>query len=90
MNCMTQDQKQLSLKVVERDKTVYENIIVSVTSYNDKGKFDILPSHANFISLIKDKLEIIELGNLKKDIPLKDGVLKVEDNKVSVYLGVKF
>ncbi len=87
---MTQDQKQLSLKVVERDKTVYENIIVSVTSYNDKGKFDILPSHANFISLIKDKLEIIELGNLKKDIPLKDGVLKVEDNKVSVYLGVKF
>lgn len=87
---MTQDQKQLSLKVFERDKTLYENTVLSVTSYNDKGKFDILNEHANFISLVQGKLEIVETDKQKKTIPLKDGVLKVEDNKISVYLGVKF
>ncbi len=83
-------QKQLSLKVAERDKILFRGPIVSLTSYNDKGKFDVLPLHANFISLVNKQLEVRLPNGEEKIIPIKDGVLRVEDNDISVYLGVRF
>ena len=83
-------QKQLSLKVVQRDKTIFEGPIVSLSSYNDKGKFDILEMHANFISLVKDEILIRLENGEEKSIPIKDGVLKVENDRIAIYLGVKF
>lgn len=78
------------MKVVDRDKVLFEGDIVSLTSYNSKGKFDVLNHHTNFISLVEKKLEIVLSNGESKEIPLNDGVLKVESNIISVYLGVKF
>lgn len=81
--------KPLFLKIQSRDGDIYEGQVLSLSSKNDKGKFDILEQHANFISLINDVLVIRELNGQTKEIPVTNGVLKVEDGKVDVYSGVK-
>lgn len=81
------------LKVASREGVVYEGNVDSVTSYNEKGKFDILASHANFISLIKKGLTIRDSAVVSKEavkeISFNTALLRVRENKVEVYLGIE-
>jgi F-type H+-transporting ATPase subunit epsilon len=78
------------LKVSSREGVVYEGEVSSITSYNEKGKFDVLAEHANFISLITNGLEIIEANKKEvKNISLDNALIRVKDNNVEVYLGVE-
>ena len=79
----------ISLLIQSRDDILFEGLIQSMTSYNDTGKFDILPDHANFISLINKSITIRPLEGDIKEIPIDNGVLRVIDNKIEIYLGVK-
>ncbi|OGZ97484.1 MAG: hypothetical protein A3I44_06315 [Candidatus Sungbacteria bacterium RIFCSPLOWO2_02_FULL_51_17] len=78
------------LKVVVRDRegVLYEGVAQSVTSYNTTGEFDILPLHANFISIITGKIIIRSEGISARTIQLQTGILKVSENTVEVYLGI--
>jgi len=79
----------LHLTVHSRESVIFDGKIVSLTSYNDKGKFDITLNHANFISLVQKSL-IIELdGGGKREIRIDNGILRVVDNKINVYLGIR-
>jgi len=66
----------------------YEGEALSVSSKNQLGKFDILPKHANFITLIFDELSIVTLKGEKITYRFKRGVLEVRKNKVNIYLGL--
>lgn len=77
------------LKVVTRGETVYEGDITSLTSVNEKGKFDILLKHANFISLIKDYLIIGDAAGGEQEIKIGRGILRVFRDRANVYLGIK-
>lgn len=66
----------------------YEGKAAAVTSENQAGKFDILPQHVNFISLIKNKLIVHTLDKKEVEYAFTRGVLEVSNNKVSVYLGL--
>ncbi len=80
---------KLSVIVKSRDGIVFEGKARSVTSNNEKGRFDILPNHANFITIINKEL-IIERSKAKKEyIDVENGLLKVADNKIEVFLGIK-
>ncbi len=82
--------KQLFLKVRSRDKVLFEGEVKSVTSYNDRGKFDVLDRHAQFISLIKDRLIVVTPDGKSTEIPgIVDGLMRVVENNINVYLGVK-
>ncbi len=80
----------LSLSVMIRDRQglVFEGEAEGVSSVNDKGPFDVLPLHANFISLIKKEIILRLKGSVEKPLSLESGVLMVRENKVEVYLGV--
>jgi hypothetical protein len=75
----------LAVSIKDKDKALFNGQASAVTSLNDKGQFDILPKHANFISLIKDWI-IVYSGGTKQTFPLKKGILKVQADKVSVFL----
>ena len=60
----------------------------SITSINNKGKFDILPFHINFITLIKEYVIIREENKKEVTFPLDSGVLKVNEDKVKILIGV--
>lgn len=59
----------------------------AVSSQNLVGKFDILPDHTNFITLILKTLTIYTF-NKKIDFKFERGVLEVSENKVNIFLGL--
>ncbi|OGY27860.1 MAG: hypothetical protein A3F33_03475 [Candidatus Woykebacteria bacterium RIFCSPHIGHO2_12_FULL_43_10] len=52
-----------TLRVVIRNpKTVlFDGNVTALSSSNKQGNFDVLPGHANFITLIKDKPVVLRL-----------------------------
>lgn len=83
------DNKPLLLRVINREGIVFEGQVENLSSVNDKGKFDVLAHHANFISLIRDYLIIRTSDKKEQQINIDSGVMKVVDNSVNVFLGVK-
>ncbi|MFV1916999.1 MAG: hypothetical protein ACC618_00715 [Patescibacteria group bacterium] len=79
----------LSLRVLNRQDILYEGDISSLSSFNDKGKFDVLPKHANFISLVSGQLVARDLKGKEKVIELGSGIMKVSGNKINVYMGTR-
>lgn len=65
----------------------FEGKAKSVSSENQLGKFDILPEHENFISLIFNELVIITDKGERLSYKFKKGVLKVAQNRVKIFLG---
>lgn len=80
--------EKIKLIVQSPDETLFEGEAYAVSSINQKGEFDILPGHTNFVSLITDILVIHISETESKDYPITTGLLKVADNSVEVYLGV--
>ena len=78
----------LSVVVRDRNTLLFQGQIDAVSSFNDKGPFDVLPQHANFISLIKQAVILHIPGKPEKRIEVQSGVLKVRNNNVEVYLGI--
>ncbi len=80
---------QFHLKIASREGTVFEGVVSSITSYNPKGKFDILENHTNFISLIQDKVILRESKDSEKEIVFKNALMRVRENNVEIYIGVE-
>ncbi|HSW47683.1 MAG TPA: hypothetical protein VLG67_01250 [Candidatus Saccharimonadales bacterium] len=78
----------LTVSVKGPNRQEFNGLATSVTSLNKKGKFDILPFHANFITLIKEYLIIRQMDKKKITFPLETGIIKVEGDKVNVVIGV--
>lgn len=60
----------------------------AVSSRNRLGKFDILPEHTNFITLIFGDLTIHTADKKKIAYQFERGVLEVSENKVNIFLGL--
>jgi F0F1-type ATP synthase epsilon subunit len=71
-----------------RDKLVYQGQAAALSSVNLDGPFDILPEHANFITVIKDYLIIHKPDKTDEKIELKNGVLHSADNRITIYLDI--
>lgn len=61
--------KILNVKIISPTQTIFQGQALSVSSANSTGKFDILPYHANFITMVQ-KVPII-LRVKKKDADAK-------------------
>ncbi|MFZ5425321.1 MAG: hypothetical protein ACOZAO_06010 [Patescibacteria group bacterium] len=85
---MTSNVDFLEVIIRNRKKVFYDGQARSVSSYNDKGIFDILPLHANFISLIKDKIFLVTPDNQTEEISIDTGVLRTTLNGIEIYLDV--
>ena len=78
------------LKVLVRDREgiKFDGEVRSVSSVNASGPFDVLPTHSNFICLIKKRLSIIETSGKKAEFNVDSGVIQVLKDKVNIYLGL--
>lgn len=75
----------LTVIVKSRKKSLFDGQAVSVSSFNDTGPFDVLPYHANFITLINKHITIIKTEG-KENIDIERGVLKVTEDQVEAYV----
>ena len=77
------------VQVLSPTSVLYAGPALSVTSFNDKGRFDILPLHANFVSIIKKALYIKADNKFSKEILIEQGgVLHCRSNRVRVFVGI--
>jgi len=81
--------KFLTVTVKSPGKTVFSGPAQAVTSTNEKGTFDILPYHTNFISLIKDMVIIHQANQKELKIDLQTGIVKVFEDTVHILIGIE-
>ncbi len=78
----------LNLIVRKRDGVIFKGQARSISSLNDRGPFDILPMHTNFVSVVKNSVKIIGENGQSQSISIARGILRVKENQVEIYLGV--
>jgi F-type H+-transporting ATPase subunit epsilon len=81
--------KPLILVVRTPEKTIYEGEAHAVSSVNERGPFDVLAAHQNFITLIREKLVITDTAGEKQEVPVQGGVMRVHENEITIFLGVE-
>ncbi len=78
----------LSVFMRSAEEVLYLGEAESVSSVNEKGSFDILPLHSNFISIIKNKV-VITLNNRPQEFKIDSAIMKVKRNNVQIYSGTE-
>lgn len=66
----------------------YEGPARSVSSRNRIGKFDILPGHADFFSMLEAGAVTIQTATDQVEIALDNGILTARNNKVMIFLNM--
>ncbi len=79
----------LTVTIRNRDGIIHQTTAKSISAKNKIGKFDVLKSHANFISIITDGFVIESVDGAKKQFAVDSGVLRVKQNIVDIFLGIK-
>ena len=79
--------RTLSVVIKNKEGTLFEGVASAITSINERGIFDVLPLHENFISVVKDFIRIHKTNGQSQDMKITMGVVKVIQNKVNVYVG---
>ena len=78
----------LVVYIRSRNKSFYKGPIRSLTALNDTGEFDVLPQHANFITLIKDYIILDKDYETEQKFDIESGVLSVLGENINAYIGV--
>lgn len=82
----TTPQDHLEVFVINPDEMIWSGKAKSVSSENSAGPFDILPQHANFVTMIKNKPIVIRTDTDQKiEYSYKSAVISVEKDKVLIY-----
>ena len=76
------------LKIQTKQGISFNDNVKAITSFNEKGIFDVLPQHENFISVIKDKIIIHTKDGKDKEMKIDNGVLKVYENEAHILLSI--
>lgn len=81
-------QPTIQVLIRNRERIIFNDSASAVSTYNNQGVFDILPEHSNFITLINKEILIHNLDKTTKQYKINTGVMKVNDNKVTIFLGI--
>lgn len=79
-------QELLTVRVITPHKTIYTGQALAVSSSNSAGDFDILPEHANFITLVENvPIKIITENRETKEFNFSQALIYNASNSVSIY-----
>jgi F0F1-type ATP synthase epsilon subunit len=81
--------KLLTVQARAPFEVYYVGNAYTVTATNKVGKFDILPGHADFFSIIDPDSEVI-IQTEKEEINIKvsNGIITVKDDTVLLFLNI--
>lgn len=84
---MTNPIPPLHVRIISPHEVMLDTQADSVSSQNIQGKFDILPLHVNFVSLIENKPIVIKKVGEKKPIifAFPTAIIICLDNQVNIY-----
>jgi F0F1-type ATP synthase epsilon subunit len=79
----------LYVKIISPSQTLFEGPALSLSSTNSQGNFDILPQHANFLTMTKDVPIILTTPDNKRlEFKLALSIVYNVGNNVSVYTDI--
>lgn len=79
---------ELRVRVQTPEGVVWEGSAEAVSSKNAAGPFDILPEHANIITLIEGHpIEVVIAGG-SKNFSFEKALISVENDQVSIYADI--
>ncbi len=78
----------LNLKIRTRKELIFYGEVSFFTSFNSFGKFDILPDHEQYISLIKNTISFIDSNGKKSEYKLSSGLIRVVNNQISAFIEI--
>lgn len=79
---------KITVSIKNKKEQLFLGEATSITSKNDRGIFDILPFHVNFITLIYDFIVIDRNLNTEKRFEMENGILYTLGNKIDIYIGL--
>lgn len=79
----------LEVKIRDTQTILYEGAVERVSSYNEVGPFDVYPTHANFISIIRKEVALYKDKKKVKEMKLEQAVMKVKKDMVHIFLGIE-
>lgn len=66
----------------------YDGPALSLSAENKVGKFDILPQHADFFSMLKPCDVIVETETEEITFPIRTGMLTVRNDEVMLFVNM--
>lgn len=82
-------EEHLAVRVLSPTQTYYSGPAISLSARNKVGPFDILVNHANFFSLLTSGNIRINTGQRTFDIPIAQGIIKVKNNQVTLFIDIE-
>ena len=86
MGFLTLKTVPIGVVIRSRQKLLFAGNVAVVSSSNERGVFDILPHHTNFVSLVKEYIEVVTSDRRRLRIQIERGILRVKQNAVEVYV----
>jgi len=81
--------KPIQVKVRDAENIIFEGETDRISSFNEVGRFDIFPMHANFISIINQELTIFNKNQKVKEVKVEQAILKIKQDVATVFLGIE-
>ena len=76
----------LHVRIISTQQTFFEGEALSVSSKNTQGVFDILPQHANFITIIENSPVVIRTqGQKPQAFKFPMAIIYTTLNTVNIY-----
>ena len=76
----------LHVRILSPQQLILETDAESVSSKNSQGSFDILPQHANFITVVENAPIVVRMkGQKPLSFKFPIAIMHVQENKVDIY-----
>lgn len=69
-----------------KGEMAYKGHVKSISSINTEGAIDILPMHENFVTMVKDKITLVDEQGKTHEFSLEKAVLEASNNVVKVFI----
>lgn len=79
---------KIAVIVRKKDGIIFQGDATSISSTNEKGVFDILPEHTNFVAVIQNFITVRPVDKPDVTFSIPRGILHVKTNAVEVFVGI--
>ncbi len=79
---------RLSVVINSPNEVIWSGSATSVSSKNSAGTFDILPGHANFITMVQSEPITVRFNEKERVFKYENAVLSVYEGTVVIYADV--
>lgn len=87
---MDNPRQTLEVRITTPKEVVYQGEVVSVSSTNVDGNFDVLPMHANFITFVQGKKIIVRpTSGEPKEFLFDFAIIYNKDSKLNIYTEIQ-